>query len=172
VTFLKNLTLTTSYFEFDSPNGAFDPSRNLNISLAFNDTDVLGAFALHPHFTYLKELSGKAGNGPSNQKGDYYEIGVAPGLPTFGPVTVTFPVTAGFGSAGFYAEDETLGFGYFSAGPNVAVSLPFMPERLGKWTANVGATYYYLHESLSTANAIRPSKNNDWMFDGGVGVSF
>jgi len=172
VTFVKNLIFTASYYEFDSPNGAFDPSRNLNISLDYNDANVLGAFALHPHLTYLKELSGKANNGPANKKGDYYEVGVAPGLPAFGPVIVSFPVTAGFGSAGFYAGDENSEFGYLSAGPNVVVSLPFVPARLGRWTANLGAYYYYLHGSLSTANAIRPSNNNDWVFNGGVGMTF
>lgn len=172
VTVVKNLIFTTSYYEFDSPNGAFGPSRNVNLALDYNDADLLGAFALHPHLVFLKELSGKANNGPADKKGEYYEVGVTPGLPPFGPVFVTFPLTAGFGSAGFYAGDENSEFGYFSAGPNVAVALPFIPARLGKWTANLGASYYYLHGSLSTANAIRPSNNNDWVFNGGVGMTF
>ena len=124
VTFAKNFTLTTSYYELDSPNGAFITSRSINVNLAYNDTDLLGKFAVHPHFTYLRELEGKAGLG--TKLGNYFEVGIAPALPAFGPVTVSFPTTAGFGSDGFYAGT---GFGYFSVGPNVAVSLPFVPAR-------------------------------------------
>ena len=71
-----------SYFEFDSPNDAFLSSRNANISLAYNDTDLLGAFALHPHVTYLRELDGKAVNSYSTKEGNYNEVGIVHALPT------------------------------------------------------------------------------------------
>ena len=56
VTFAKNFTATLSYFEFDSPASAFDTARSINLNLAYDDTDLLGKFALHPHVTYLREL--------------------------------------------------------------------------------------------------------------------
>jgi hypothetical protein len=183
VTFLKNFTLTTSYFEFDSPNGGFgNPSRNFNLNLAYNDADVLGAFALHPHVTYLRELSGKVGNlVETANKGDYFEVGIAPGLPAYGPVTVTLPITAGFGAQNFYYENQ--GFGYFSVGPNVAVALSCIPAKLGVWTANFGATYYYLDgalqpqlatgsDGLPVVNNITNGNHNDFVFNGGIGVTF
>lgn len=168
VTFAKNFTLTASYFEFDSPNDSFEPARSLNFRLDYNDADLLGAFALHPHVTYLRELEGKAGNGTS--EGNYYEVGVAPGLPAFGPLTVTFPLTAGFGSADFYVNNQ--GFGYFSAGVNGAVALNFIPASYGTWTFNAGVTYYRLAGALSDANAVQPADHNDWVFNGGVGCTF
>src|SRR5205823_6138203 len=91
------------------------------------------------HFTTLFELENKAGNGPD--EGVYYEVGIAPGLP-IGPLAFTFPITAGFGSNNFYNKDA--GFGYFSAGAQVAYPLAFMPKCLGVWTVTGGATYYYL----------------------------
>ena len=170
LTFAKDFTLTMSYFEFDSPNDLFSSARSLNVRLDYDDSKLLGVAALHPHITYLKEFQGKVGNGPVNHKGDYWEVGITPGLPAMGPVTITLPITAGFGTAGFYNDDN--GFGYFGAGPNVAVSMPFIPSRFGTWTVNANATYYYLDGSLSAANAVQPHEHNTWVFGGGIGVAF
>ena len=171
VTFAKNYTLTVSYFEFDSPNDAFLASRNLNFNLAYNDTDLLGAFALHPHVTYMRELDGKAVNGYSTKEGNYYEVGVAPALPAYGPVTITFPITAGFGSSDFYLENKA--FGYFSGGVNAAVALSFIPAKYGTWAFNAGATYYYLPKQTawvySSDNKIDQSR---YVFQGGIGATF
>jgi hypothetical protein len=173
VTFAKNFTLTTSYFEFDSPNDSFNIARSINVNLAYNDADLLGPFALHPHLTVLKELpgggrpEGVAGLGPD---GWYFEPGIAPTIPLVKggafPVTLTFPVTAGFGAQHFYAGD---GFGYFSAGGQAAVSLGFIPSCLGAWTATVGATYYYLHDHLAEVDN---GHHNDWVGSAAVGVTF
>jgi len=62
--------------------------------------------------------------------------------------TLTLPVTAGFGSSGFYGT----GFGYFSAGGTISVPLAFIPSGFGAWTANVGGTYYYLGKTTAIAN--------------------
>ena len=167
-TVARNLTITPSYVEFNSPNDAFETSRNLNVRLDYNDSELLGAFALHPHFTYLRELEGKVGNGTS--QGNYYEVGVAPALPAFGPVTVTIPLTTAFGSNRFYANNQ--GFGYFSGGVNAAVALDFIPAAYGSWTVNAGATYYYLNGSLAQANSIQARGNNTFVFNGGLNLAF
>lgn len=168
VTFAKNFTLTTSYFEFDYPSGLSDPQRSINASLAYNDSDLLGVFALHPHITVLAELPGAAAG--LKPGGWYYEPGIAPsfGLVKDGmfPVTLTLPITAGFGSDGFY---DGAGFGYFAGGANVAVGLGFMPKQLGTWTATIGATYYYLHKELAT---IDNGHHNDWVGSAAIGVAF
>jgi hypothetical protein len=155
----KNFTLTVSYFEFDYPAQGGSPQRSINSSLAYDDTDLLGTFALHPHFTYLQELTGNPNGGHvglglagGGEKGQYYEIGIAPSF-TFlksskYPITLTLPVTAGFGSDGFYGT----GFGYASAGGNLSVPLAFIPSSFGSWTANAGGTYYYLGTNTARAN--------------------
>ena len=167
VTFAKNFTLTASYFEFDSPSGAFDESRNINLNLAYNDADLLGAFALHPHVAYLRELQGIAASGLVGGHGNYYEVGVAPALPAYGPVTITFPLTVGLGSNDFYAENKT--FGYFSGGANAAVAIACIPAKYGVWAVNFGATYYYLADQNATAGAV---DNNRIVYQAGVGATF
>ena len=167
VTFAKYFTLTPGYLEALSPNDAFNTSRNFTLRLDFDDSELLGAFALHPHVSYLRELDGKIGNG--SRKGNYFEVGIAPGA-TLGPVVVTLPITAGFGSNGFYASNQ--GFGYFSGGVNLAVPLTFIPEAYGSWTLNTGATYYYLHRTLARANSIQANGHNTFVFNGGLSLAF
>ena len=167
VTFAKDFTLTASYFEFDSPNNAFDASRNINLNLAYNDADLLGAFALHPHVAYMRELQGVAATGLVGGHGNYYEVGVAPALPAYGPVTVTFPLTVGFGSNDFYAQNK--GFGFFSGGVNAAVAITCIPAKYGTWALNTGVTYYYLADQNADAAAV---DNNRVVYQAGIGATF
>lgn len=181
-TFAKYLTLTPSYFTFLSPNDGFSTFHGLNVKLAFDDTDLLGAFALHPYVQVLFELENKAGSG--GDEGIYYEVGIAPSVP-LGPVTLTVPVTAGFGSNDFYGSlDESTGtlddeaFGYASIGANLAYNLTFIPECLGKWTATAGYTFYYLGDGTSDFNtaarggAIRDDNDTEHVFSGGLVLAF
>lgn len=168
VTFAKRFTLTTAYCWFDSPNGAFRMPRALNVRLDLNDTDWLGAFALHPHVTYLRELENKVANG--RDQGNYYEIGIAPALPCCGPVVVSFPMSVGFGSNEFYAGNEA--FGYYSGGINLAVPVACIPAQYGAWTFNTGVSYLYIHGDVAAPNAIRGTGHNDIVFNGGIGAVF
>jgi hypothetical protein len=173
VTFLKNWTATVSYAEFFSPSAAWDASRNITVNLAYNDADLLGAFALHPHVAYLRELQGSAPYGGEYNgqsicgHGNYYEIGIAPALPACGPVTVSFPINAGFGSNDFYLDNK--GFGYFSGGVNASVALGFIPSSLGSWSANAGVTYMRLNDT----NADFAGTGADrFIWQGGIGATF
>jgi len=151
-TFAKNWTFMISDYIYTSPGDYFATSNNLNLGLSYNDSDLLGAFALHPHFYFQQELTHHAGlafeNGvpfsPDAPKAQYYEFGIAPGY-TFGkhstyPVTVALPTAAAFGSNGFYGQ----GFGYFSTGADVSVPLAFIPSSYGSWKTTVGGRYYRL----------------------------
>jgi hypothetical protein len=166
ITFAKNFTLTTSYYEFDSPGNAFNTARSINVNLAYDDTDLLHDFALHPHFTWLAELNAP-GTAGLNQNAFYYEIGIAPGH-TWGPVTLTIPITVGLGSDGFY-NDQT--YGYFAAGPQISVPLSFIPECYGKWTFSGGYTYYNLGEQAANAYGTHLSRSQH-VFQGGIGLTF
>jgi hypothetical protein len=173
-TFAKNFTFTASYFEFDSPGQDFATARSINMNLAYDDTDLLGAFALHPHVAVLSELPapGEAGLAPG---GWYYEIGLAPSY-TFGkgstyPVTFSVPLTTGLGSANFYKQD---GFGYFSAGAQLAVPLAFIPACYGTWTFSGGYTYYYLGNALQEFSAGNEGDghHSQNVFQGAIGLTF
>jgi hypothetical protein len=180
-TFAKNFTFTPSYFIFLSPNDGFSTFHGLNFKLAYDTNDLLG-FNLAPYAQVLFELENKVGTGAD--EGVYYEVGIAPSLPV-GPVTVSFPIAAGFGSNDFFGslnesngqiEDET--FGYVSGGVNVAYNLAFIPECYGTWTINANATYYYMGEGTRDFNTrerggtVRDNKEHEFIFGGGLMVAF
>ena len=177
LTFAKNITFTPSYYIFTSPNDAFETFQGLNLKLAYDDTDLLGAFALHPYVQVLFELENKVGTGVD--EGVYYEIGIAPSH-AFGPITVTLPITLGLGSDKCYVNpeggDET--YGFFSAGLTASYNLAFVPECYGTWTVSAGYTYYnlgagtdYIYSEVA-GGTIRDDKQNEHVFQGGLQVSF
>jgi hypothetical protein len=163
VTFAKNFTFTVSWYEFDfiSSGGR---SGNLNMNLGYDDTDLLGALALHPHVAVLKGFIGNPSGLPGADNSWYYEAGIAPGFP-IGPVSVTLPVTAGFGDA-FYNGDA---FGYVSAGASLSVPLAFIPEGYGTWTATASGLYYYMNDEPAAFNR---GQNNKGVASAGFVCAF
>ena len=165
-------TLTESYLFFTYPGDVQPSAQGIQSKLSFDDSDCLGAFALHPAFTHVKEVDGKIGYNnltggnrklaTKDKQGNYWELSVAPGA-AVGPVTVTLPVVLAFGSNGFYNTD---GYGYFSAGVNLGYTPP-VSKHYGTWTANAGATY------INTAKkATGNNLDNDVVASAGIGLAF
>ena len=98
------------------------------------------------------ELENKAGTG--KDEGVYYEVGIAPSAPV-GPVTLTFPITAGFGSNDFYGsahskaltngqllgEDEAEALGLDEDDYSGVDSVSVSNETFGFVSAGVTASY-------------------------------
>ncbi|HEX4085223.1 MAG TPA: hypothetical protein VHY22_09955 [Chthoniobacteraceae bacterium] len=178
MTFAQKFTLTVQYFEFDSPADVFSTARSINANLTYDDSSLLGPFALHPHVTVLYEL-GSNGWAGLHPHGWYYEFGIAPSY-TFMPksqypITLSAPFTLGLGSGGggtgFYGNNN---FGYFSVGPNISVPLAFIPSGFGSWTLSAAYTYYY--EGTTIREAIGPpvgsGANSRNVFSGALGCTF
>ncbi len=164
--FAKNFTISPIYVAYTSPGDYFNTAHVLQVRFAYNDGDLLGAFALNPYVMAEFELDGKAGNG--TDEGIYYEVGIAPGT-TLGPIAVSFPIKAGFGSNDYFANDEN--YGFFAAGVALGYQLP-MPECLGTWTASANATYYHFGDAGDDATIIKNSDDHAFVFGGGVRVEF
>jgi hypothetical protein len=169
-------SITPSFLSLLSPNDSFADNYNLNIALAYDDSDLLGAFSLKPRVTVMFELEGKAGSG--TEEGIYYEVAISPGFKA-GNASITFPITLGLGSNGFYGDpfgaggDDT--FGFFSAGVAMEYPLAFVPECLGNWALKANATYYHLGSNAAAqglANAATDGDDNQWAFGGGLIVRF
>ena len=160
------VTLTESYqFMFFPNNSTTETSESIVSKLAFDDSDLLGALALHPTLTHQHEISGKAALvdvANQGRHGNYWEAAVAPSIAA-GPVTLTAPITLAFGSSKYYKKD---GYAYVSAGVNLGYALP-ISKQLGVWTANLGGTYYNLNKSAVGGNA-----DNDVVGNVGLGVAF
>lgn len=163
-TLAEKWTLGLKYIKYESPGDYFDNADSIALTLGYDDSDLLGAFALNPYVYVEFEIDGKSGNGPD--EGIYYEVGIAPGH-TWGPVTVSLPIKAGFGSSDYYAGDE--GYGFFSAGLSATYKLGFIPECLGDWSISASASYLHLGDGVKAAN---DGEENAWLATGGLKVAF
>ena len=175
--FLKNFSFSPTYTFYLSPNDAFETAQTLSFKLSYDDTDLLGALALHPGVNVWWEVDNKIGTGPD--EGFIYEFGISPAR-SFGDLTVTLPISAGLGSSGGYTNadggDEV--YGYFTAGVNLSFALKSIPECLGEWSVHAGYSYYNLGDgtrdygTIATGGLIRDSRRNEHVFSGGLTVEF
>lgn len=167
-TFAKDISLTITYFEITSPSGTFDNARPLYVTLAYDDTDLLGAFALHPVFQYQYQLPA---DGATGMQGDssYFYFGITPSFDVTKdgpiPIKVSIPLSVGLGDRKFYNGEI---FGFFSAGLQVDIALKFIPEEFGKWTWSANATYWHVGSTLEERNG----RADDWMCSTSLGLKF
>lgn len=142
----KRFTLSVSYVRFESPNHAFIAANAAELILSLDDSDWLGACALHPHVSWFRPFPG---GWESSDEGSYFELGIEPEH-SFGKgegaVSISFPVAVGLGQKRYYLGEH---FGFFSAGVAVSVPLAFIPPSLGEWDLGVSGTYYRLGRTVA-----------------------
>jgi hypothetical protein len=153
--FAGGVSLTTIYYFYTSPNGAFTTVQELNMKLAWDDSDVFGAFAMKPWINVAYETENTS-YGPS--RGTGIQLGIAPTLyaPEDGSFTLTAPAEVGVSAEDYYegADGQNHFFGYGSVGLLASIPLGFMPEGAGAWSLNVGGKYMFFgHQLESNANA-------------------
>ena len=176
-TLFKNFSLSPAYTFYLSPNDAFDTAQTVNLKLSYDDTDLLGALALHPWVNVWWEVENKIGTGAD--EGFLYEFGIAPSR-SFGDLTVTLPISVGLGSSNGYTNlnggNET--YGYFTAGVNFDYELKFIPECYGDWSVHAGYAYYNLgdgtrdYNTAAAGGSVRDGSDNEHVVSGGLTVEF
>lgn len=182
---VDKFTISPQFALYTSPADAFQNIYTVGIKVAYDDEELLGKFALNPYVLAELELVESNGNGlrpgGGNANGQYYEVGITPGH-SYGDLTLTLPIKAGFGSANYYLGNR--GFGFFSVGIDAEYALSTVPECLGKWSVHGGVTYIRLGgsndvNSPSGAAGSGPafgggvvSNENQFVFGGGLKVSF
>jgi hypothetical protein len=156
VGFADVFELGFSYILYTSPNGSFTDVGEFDISLSFDDSKLLGPFALSPSATIAFEVDGQADGG--NDKGTYLELGIEPGFSLVEndqvSVGVSVPLTLGLSLSDYYefgtGDDDT--FGYFDAGVAVNVGLGLIPKDFGALSLTVAGHFLFLGDNLETAN--------------------
>jgi hypothetical protein len=155
-TFLEDFTSAVIYTAYMSPNDRFGTVQELALSLGYNDSKLLGPFALNPSLLLAFEMKGQADAGA--HRGVYLQAGITPAY-TFNangtyPVTLTVPLLVGLSLSEYYefgtGDDST--FGFFQGGLGVAVPLAFIPASFGTWTVKGGITFLHLGDNLKTIN--------------------
>ncbi|MEQ1850150.1 MAG: hypothetical protein ABMA01_01025 [Chthoniobacteraceae bacterium] len=146
---IDKLSVSPYFKVYQSPSDVFLNTYTTGVRLAYDDTDLLGDFALHPYALVELQLQGSRGNnfnvfagpGTFHGRGQYYEVGITPAH-SYGDLTLSLPIKGGFGTGGFYLGNR--GFGFFSVGIDAEYALNFVPECLGKWSVHSGVTYVRL----------------------------
>jgi hypothetical protein len=146
-------TLGASYSWFVSPSDAWQTIQQIDITVAYDDSEAMGAWALSPSATLTFETDNAA---DGQDEGRYLQLGIAPGFEhAIGSTDVefSFPVTVGLSLGDYYqdasGEDET--FGFLTVGAKASFDLS-MPKDLGAWSAYISATGLLLGDTAKTFN--------------------
>lgn len=149
-------SLSTQYVFLTSPSDAYETVQELDFTLAFDDSDVLGKFALHPYALLAIETGADASDGANSNTGTYLELGIAPGF-SFDvgktPVSITFPASIGLSLHDYYqnAVGNDNAFGFAQVAVKASVPLPF-GDRYGTWTLNAGVSAMFLGDHTAQFN--------------------
>jgi len=154
-----NFQFGVLYTAYTSPNGRFSTIHEIAFRLAYDDSKLLGAFALAPSVLVAFEVDGQADTGhPGHGEGVYVQLGIQPGFKLFEdakyPISVTFPVTVGLSADDYYefntGSDDT--FGYLDVGVMFGVPLAFIPASMGTWEIHAGVHFFFLGDNNETVN--------------------
>jgi hypothetical protein len=171
-TMFEDFSAGIIYTAYMSPNDFFTTTQELALGLGFNDSKLLGPFALNPSLLLAFEVKGQADAG--DHKGIYLQLGLAPSY-TFNaeskyPVTLSIPVTVGLSLDDYYefgtGSDST--FGYFQGGVGLAMPLAFLPASFGSWQIKTGVNVLRLGGNVKDVNKDRDSTE----IIGTVGIAF
>ncbi len=159
VSWAGGITSAITYYVYTSPNNAFRTIEEVTVDLSYDDSDLLGAFAVHPTATFAFETHRSSFGGIG--KGAVVVLGIGPGLevtlPFEGadkyPIGITFPVNLGLSMDDYYkngAENDT--FGYATIGAHASIPVACIPARYGAWSITNGFDIYFLNDALEAAN--------------------
>jgi hypothetical protein len=144
--FAKDFRFDATYTIFRSQNGSFETSQNLELKISFDDSKLLGPFALHPWAGIWIELDNKATFATSSES-FYGEIGIDPSysfteFPCASyPLKVEFPTYITLPADNFYGAHSIIGVA--STGVKLSMPLSFIPTSCGKWSVYSAYNYSY-----------------------------
>jgi hypothetical protein len=143
-TLAQDFKLDVTYTAFCMQILDIGTSEHLETKLSYNDTKLLGAFALHPYVSFWKELDNKATAAanfgvPSSY---YFEVGIAPGV-KLGDIKLEAPMRVLLPADDFYGETfaKSSTVGLYEVGLKASTSLKFMPKGYGFWDGHLGVRY-------------------------------
>jgi hypothetical protein len=150
-------TTALTYYDYTSPNDTFRDVDEIAVDLSYDDSELLGAFAMNPTATFAFETHNTSfGTG----KGAVFEFALEPsvefeipGAEDY-PIGLTFPFKMGLSMDEYYndnaGEDDT--FGYARLGLHAGVPIACIPARFGAWSVTNGFDVYFLGDALEAYN--------------------
>ena len=171
VKFAQDWKFGVEYSEFMSPPNNFRTEKNIEFSLAYDDSKWNPFIPFNPYVKLFYAISGDSTVVVGKRGGTYdVELGIVPtidlnksGIPvvvtvptwvTVGPTTYWNRGVLGCGVA-FVTPCATSNAGVFSTGLTGKTPLTFVPKRLGNWYTKYGFQYYHIiNDSLLLAQTV------------------
>lgn len=179
---VKDFKAGVQYVEFDSPQRAFHPERNVEFSLAFDDSQYIKPLSIQPYVKFFLAAEGSS-TVVTGAKGSTFdvEIGAVPKIdlhPYGAPFILTVPSWVTVGPAAYWGG--TSNFGVVSTGLKATYPLTFIPAGFGGWYADAGIQYYHVLNSqlllaqtfVGTAQPGTNEHRNFGIWSLGFGMSF
>ena len=163
-----------TYYTYPS-NAANVDITELNLSVGYDDSELLGDFSFNPYVAVAVELHNTA----AADENAYLEIGGAFDLPTEGTAIDAWdwkvPVVLGLSIDNYYVdasgEDEFFGFASVGLVGSIPMSeLIGSDEYFGAWDLSVGFTVLFLNSDVIMTDDTGGSSNNV-QYVGSVGIS-
>lgn len=188
-TLFDDFTGSVTYAAYTSPNDSYNTYQEIMLKLAWNDSKCLGKWALNPYVLLAFEFDDQADGGntafnpiaPTNE-GIYLELGIAPSLPIIesesSPVSLIFPVTAGFSLEDYYENGAGQGggsaFGFVDIGTELSLPLQsMMPSDSSAWSLRAGPHFIWLgDDAAALGQAITGGDHFDVWWKLSIGWTF
>jgi len=155
VSWAGGVTSAITYYFYTSPNNAFRTVEEVVVDLSYDDSELLGAFAMNPTASFAFETRRSSFGGIG--KGSVFELGLEPGvevtLPMESaadyPISLTFPIKLALSMDEYYrdnGDNET--FGYARIGFHAGIPIACLPPRFGDWSITNGFDVYFLGDNV------------------------
>lgn len=170
--------LRAAYVTYTGPSGALTTIDEVDLTYSFDDSELLGEWALSPTATLVIETTDAGSDGTTTGHGLYLELGIAPGfelekigIDVIKGATVKFPILVGLSVSDYYenARNKDQTFGMLDAGAKLFIPLP-LDDSYGKWTLTTGIRLLWLGDAAQTFN--RDQREFEVIGSVGLNVSF
>ena len=162
-------TLGFTYTSYMSPANLWHNVQELAVKVSFDDSSKLGKSALKPYGLVAFELGdGQADGGPSDEKGVYVELGVAPGY-SGSKASVAFPIKVGLSAKDYYKFPSSLEdgkFGYFSVAGIATVPIN------SNWNVHGGLELQVFGDNLRDYNGFGDNFDRKYAPIASIGIGF
>jgi hypothetical protein len=168
--------LGAQYVEFISPQQAFGTERNMEFSVAFDDSSYFKGYSFQPYVKLFYAMSGDSTVVLGRHGGTFdVEVGAVPNIDLHGygvPFVLSAPTWITFGPSDFWGGGGNTGV--FSTGLKATYPLP-LPPSAGHWGLYGSYQFYDLiNTRLITAQTLLTGKTgrDDSIFSVGVSLGF
>ena len=179
-TFLKDWKFEINYTSFVSMNGSYPTSTHLSFQLDYDDSKMMGKFALHPYVAFWQEIHEKATvtfNPATSNESSYFTIGINPTFKLTDWLKVEFPTYINLNNKDFYQQFDGTGggsgLGVFGTEAKFTIPLSFIPKDLGFWSFYAGVKYYHLNNAglLDGNEVLTPNQHKKDLVQYHAGIS-